>query len=82
LPATIFPQEIGSKISFPALKIIRGYYISCMSDPQKEKLTKEIVVMIQPSLYQQFKDKCSENYVSVSEVVRQFIRDYVKQEDK
>lgn len=53
-----------------------------MSDPQKEKLTKEIVVMIQPSLYQQFKDKCSENYISVSEVVRQFIRDYIKQGDK
>lgn len=52
-----------------------------MSDPQKEKLTKEIVVMIQPSLYEQFKDKCSENYVSVSEVVRQFIREYIR-EDK
>jgi len=52
-----------------------------MNNPQKEKLTKEIVVMIQPSLYEQFKDKCSENYVSVSEVVRQFIREYIK-EDK
>ena len=48
----------------------------------KEKMTKEIVVMIQPSLYKQFKDKCAENYVQVSEVVRQFIREYIKSEAK
>jgi metal-responsive CopG/Arc/MetJ family transcriptional regulator len=53
-----------------------------MDKKPQEKLTKEIVVMIQPSLYQQFKDKCAENYVSVSEVVRTFIRDYIKAEDK
>lgn len=49
-------------------------------DTIKEKMTKEIVVMIQPSLYKQFKNKCANDYVQVSEVVRQFIRDYVKGE--
>ena len=57
-------------------KFICGYYIYYMDT--KEKMSKEIVVMIQPSLYKQFKDKCAENYVQVSEVVRQFIRDYLK----
>lgn len=70
------------KIRFLALKNVRGYYIRYMGKTQTEKLTKEIVVMIQPSLYNQFKDKCAENYVSVSEVVRRFIRDYVQQGDK
>lgn len=50
-----------------------------MDNKQKEKLTKEIVVMIQPSLYQQFKDKCDKNYVNVSEIIRQFIREYLKE---
>lgn len=52
-----------------------------MDKPRKEKLSKEIVVMIQPSLYRQFKNKCDKNYVKVSEVIRQLVREYIKKEE-
>lgn len=62
-------------------KNIREYYIRRMDKSRKEKLSKEIVVMIQPSLYRQFKNKCDKNYVKVSEVIRQLVREYIKKEE-
>lgn len=44
----------------------------------KEKLDKEIRVMIQPSLYKMFKNKCDDNYLTISEKIREMIRTFVK----
>jgi hypothetical protein len=48
----------------------------------KEKLTKEIRVMIQPSLYNNFKKKCEEEYTTISEKIRQFISSFVKNKNE
>lgn len=43
-----------------------------------EKKDKEIRVMIQPSLYVDFKKACKEDYKSISEVIRDMIVSHVK----
>ncbi len=48
----------------------------------KEKLTEEIRVMVQPSLYKTFKKACKNDYKTISEVVRDFMVQYSKQEKK
>jgi metal-responsive CopG/Arc/MetJ family transcriptional regulator len=48
---------------------------------EKEKLTKDLVIMLQPSLHKKFKDACARNYETVSNVVRAFVREYVKQNE-
>jgi len=45
---------------------------------KKEKKVKEIRVMIQPSLYDGFKEKCDKGYKTISEVIREFIVEYTK----
>jgi len=47
----------------------------------KEKLSKDLIVMLQPSLHKKFKDACTKNYETVSNVVRTFVREYVKQNE-
>ena len=49
---------------------------------EKEKLTKDLVIMLQPTLHKKFKDACNKNYESLSNVVRDFIRRYVKENEK
>ena len=44
----------------------------------KEKKTKEIRVMVQPSLYKKFKKQCDGEYKTISEVVRDFMDTFVK----
>jgi len=39
----------------------------------KEKKVKEIRVMLPPTLYQNFKDKCEGQYRTISETIRSFI---------
>ena len=43
----------------------------------KEKYTKELLVMLPPSLHEQFKDTCDKNYKMISEVIREFIIKYI-----
>lgn len=43
------------------------------STMKKEKLTKEIRVVVPPSLYNKFKDCCEQQYMTISEAVRQFM---------
>jgi metal-responsive CopG/Arc/MetJ family transcriptional regulator len=45
---------------------------------EKEKKTKEIRVMIHPSLYKEFKKKCGNEYKTISEVIRDMIVEYTK----
>ena len=47
-----------------------------------ENFTKEIVVMVQPSLHKQFKSACSKNYKMISEVIRDFMITYIKENKK
>ena len=49
---------------------------------KKEKLTEEIRVMVQPSLYKSFKKACKNDYKTISEVVRDYMVQYSKQENK
>jgi hypothetical protein len=44
----------------------------------QEKMSKEIRVMIHPSLYEEFKEKCGDNYKTISEVTRELILNYTK----
>lgn len=48
----------------------------------QEKKDKEIRVMLQPSLYEEFKIKCKLNYKTISEVVRDMIVVYTKNASK
>ena len=45
---------------------------------KNENFSKEVVVMVQPTLHKQFKDACSKNYKMISEVVRDFMIEYIK----
>jgi metal-responsive CopG/Arc/MetJ family transcriptional regulator len=43
---------------------------------------KELVVMVQPELHKQFKETCTKNYKMISEVIRDFMIEYIKQNKK
>lgn len=43
----------------------------------KEKLNKKMILMVQPSLYQNFKNSCEKNYKTMSEVLRDFMLHYI-----
>ena len=47
-----------------------------------EKMTEEIRVLVQPSLYKSFKKACKDDYKTISEVVRDFMVSYSEQENK
>ena len=44
----------------------------------KEKAERQLTVMVQPTLYDDFESKCNEEHRSVSEVVRELISKYNK----
>jgi len=48
----------------------------------KEKLTEEIRVMVQPSLYRSFKKSCNKKYKTISEVIRDYMVQYIETENK
>ena len=87
MTSIILPQEIGSKISFSCSKNVLAHYIQCMSKESKESKEnkenkdKDMLVRVQPTLFEKFKDKCEANYKSISEVIRDFMQQYIK-EDK
>jgi hypothetical protein len=43
----------------------------------KEKVTKDIVVRVQPTLFLQFQAKCKDKYKTISEVVRELMVKYI-----
>jgi hypothetical protein len=47
---------------------------------KKEKLTRDLSVKVHPSLHEQFAQKCKENYRSISDVIREFMVKYIKEE--
>ena len=46
-----------------------------------EKNEKRMSVVIAPSLYQLFKDKCGAEYQTVSAVLKRLIMNYVKEDE-
>lgn len=49
---------------------------------KKEKLKKQMVLMVPPSLFAKFSDTCKQNYKTVSIVVREMMLEYVKKNEK
>ena len=47
----------------------------------KEKSNREIRVVMQPSLYEKFKDKCESDYKTVSETIRELIVKYLREDN-
>lgn len=48
---------------------------------QTEKLVKEIRVMVQPSLYDDFHKMCVENYANISVVIRNLMLEYIRKQN-
>lgn len=51
-----------------------------MTKKHQEKISREIRVLIQPSLYEQLQKKCDEEYKTLSEVIRDLVVKYIKEE--
>ena len=43
----------------------------------KEKLDKKLIIVVQRSLYEKFKDECEKDYKTMSEVLRDFMVRYI-----
>jgi hypothetical protein len=46
-----------------------------------ERLSKQVVFVLQPSLFAAFERRCRDRYKSVSEVLRELMAAYVQQEE-
>ena len=46
------------------------------------KNTNDLRVAIPTELYDKFKEQCKSNYKTISEVIRNFVLEYSKKEDK
>ena len=44
----------------------------------KEKSDRQLIIRMQPSLYEEFEKKCNEEHRSISEIVRELIGRYNK----
>lgn len=68
------PKKSAKKSVFFAQKMFWHTIIQCMS---KENKDKDMLVRVQPTLFEKFKEKCEENYKSISEVIRDFMQQYL-----
>jgi len=50
-------------------------------DPDAERLSKQVVFVLQPSLFAAFERRCRDRYKSVSEVLRELMAAYVRREE-
>jgi len=48
----------------------------------KENVTRDVGLRVQPSLFDKFSAKCKNNYKTVSEVLRDFMTEYIKEEKR
>ncbi len=51
-------------------------------NPDAERLSKQVVFVLQPSLFAAFERQCQDRYKSVSEVLRELMLAYVEQQEK
>jgi metal-responsive CopG/Arc/MetJ family transcriptional regulator len=47
-----------------------------------EKKEKDMLIRVQPTLFKQFKITCENNYKSISEVIRDFMQKYIKENNE
>ena len=45
---------------------------------KREKSTKSMTVVLQPSLYEAFEKRCNEEYRNVSEIIRELMSKYIR----
>ena len=45
----------------------------------KEKIDKKMVFVVQESLYRSFKDACEQEYTTMSQEIRSFMLQYIKE---
>ena len=79
-----FKESLKKKEFSDALKFYEKAF-SIKPDQQdgtKEKISKKILLSIQPSLYNEFEEKCKKNYKTVSETMRELILKYVKEKNE
>lgn len=50
-----------------------------MESKDKEKATKHLTILIQPTLMHKFQMACVKNYKTMSEALRDFIQKYIKE---
>lgn len=58
-------------------------YIIAMArtaNPNTEKLTRQVMFMLQPSLFAEFEGRCRKQYRTVSEVLRGMILKFVRED--
>jgi hypothetical protein len=48
-------------------------------DPDTEKLNRQVVFVLQPSLFAEFEGRCRSQYKTVSEVLRDMILKFVQE---
>ena len=46
---------------------------------KKEKITREIRVLMQPSLYERLEKKCQEKYKTISDIIRELVVKYLEE---
>jgi hypothetical protein len=61
--------------------LLKNRYNIMMSN-KKEKMTRQVIIMVQPSLYNKFSASCEENYKKISDVLRELMCDYVKSQER
>jgi hypothetical protein len=47
----------------------------------EEKIDRQVIIKVQPSLFERFEKKCKEDYKTVSEVIRHLMLKYIKEDD-
>jgi lauroyl/myristoyl acyltransferase len=69
------------KFRFLCSKIVAHYYIKCMTK-KKNVADKVLSIRVPTELFDKFKALCDQNYKTMSDTLRDFIRDYAKQGNK
>jgi metal-responsive CopG/Arc/MetJ family transcriptional regulator len=48
---------------------------------KREKLQKDLVIRVQPSLFKKFQKRCTDDYKSISQAIRDLMRQYITEKD-
>ena len=59
----------------------RKLYVHYLSIAYMQKKEKDLIVRVQPSLFKKFKNKCEEDYKTVSEMIRELMKQYIDKKD-
>lgn len=48
---------------------------------EKEKMNRQVIFQVQPTLYDQFAKACETNYKKISDVLRELMLEYAKKQE-